>query len=121
TDRAPITRRLAGFIANMSPDQVPDDVLDYAQILAFDGIGALVSATHPAVTSAAGMGDFVEAHGAAGPATLIGRGRKIDVVNAVFANGTLGYASDFEPHHPEAILHPMAVVIPTALAMSELR
>ena len=38
---------------------------------------------------------------------------------AALANGTMGYACDVEPHHPEAILHPIAVMIPTALAMAE--
>jgi 2-methylcitrate dehydratase PrpD len=41
------------------------------------------------------------------------------VVSAVLANGTLGYAADFEPHHPEAILHPVAITLPTSLAMAE--
>jgi len=31
----------------------------------------------------------------------------------------MGYACDVEPHHPEAILHPIAIMIPTALAMAE--
>ena len=38
---------------------------------------------------------------------------------AALANGTMGYACDFEPHHPEAILHPIAVMVPTALAVGE--
>jgi 2-methylcitrate dehydratase PrpD len=38
---------------------------------------------------------------------------------AALANGTMGYACDVEPHHPEAILHPIAIMIPTALAMAE--
>lgn len=118
---APVTDRLARFIARMSADRVPAEVVDYARLIIFDGIGTLVSATHPNVTAAAGMGAFAEAHGGAGAATLVGRERKVDVVSAVLANGTLGYASDFEPHHPEAILHPVAVMVPTALAMAETR
>jgi 2-methylcitrate dehydratase PrpD len=120
TDRAPITRRLAAFVAGMSRQPLPDDVAAYTRLLVYDGIGTLVSATHPSVTASAGIGDFALTHGGSGPATLVGRSAKVDVVNAVLANGTLGYASDFEPHHPEAILHPIAVMIPTALAMSEL-
>ena len=87
--------------------------------MAFDTIGVLAAASHPSVTSASRIGAFAEAHGGAGPATLVGRSRKVDVVSAVLANGTLGYAIDFEPHHPEAILHPAAVVVPVALALSE--
>ena len=46
---------------------------------------------------------------------------KTDVVTAALANGTRGYAIDMEPHHPEAILHPIAVMLPTALALGEAR
>ncbi|WP_373088406.1 MmgE/PrpD family protein [Sneathiella sp.] len=119
TSVAPITRRIAKFISELNTDLLPADLIDYAKLLAFDGIGVLASATHYSVTASSGMGSFAKTHGGAGVATLIGQGVKVDVVNAVFANGTLGYASDFEPHHPEAILHPIAVMIPTALALCE--
>jgi len=120
TERGAITRRLAAFIAGAKHEGLPDNVASYSKLLIFDGVGTLASATHPSVTASAGIGDFALAHGGAGPATLVGRNTKVDVVNAVLANGTLGYASDFEPHHPEAILHPIAVMIPTSLAISEL-
>ncbi|WP_209424497.1 MmgE/PrpD family protein [Pararhodobacter sp. SW119] len=119
SDRAPITRRLAAFISGFGPHSLPEEVMAYTRTLATDGIGVLCAATHPSVTAAQGIGDFAEEFAGAGRATLIGRGRKVDPVNAVLANGTLGYAADFEPHHPEAILHPIAVMIPTALALSE--
>ena len=120
TDRGPVTRQVAAFIAGMRHEQLPDAVAAYSRLLIYDGIGTLASATHPSVTASAGIGDFALKHGGKGPATLVGRQAKVDVVNAVLANGTLGYASDFEPHHPEAILHPIAVMIPTSLAMCEL-
>lgn len=120
TDRGPITRRLAEFITGTKHRGLPDAVAAYSKLLIYDGIGTLASATHPSVTASAGIGDFALAHGGTGPATLVGRAAKVDVINAVLANGTLGYASDFEPHHPEAILHPVAVMIPTSLAIGEL-
>ena len=120
TERNPITRELAAFIAGAKRNGLPEPVAGYARLLVFDGIGTLVSATHPSVTASAGIGAFALEHGGNGPATLIGRAAKVDVVSAALANGTLGYASDFEPHHPEAILHPIAVMIPTALALGEL-
>lgn len=118
-DRAPITTKLAAFIADYAPDRLPADVMAYTRVLARDGIGALFAAIHPSVTASQGIGDFVETIAGPGKATLIGRGRSVDPVSAALANGTLGYAADFEPHHPEAILHPVAVMVPTALAVSE--
>ncbi len=98
---------------------LPEPVLAYARTLVFDGIGTLAAATHPLVTSSAGIGRFAVAHGGDGPATLIGQGRKTDVVTAALANGTRGYAVDMEPHHPEAILHPVAAMVPVALALCQ--
>ncbi|MCY4139521.1 MAG: MmgE/PrpD family protein [Rhodobacteraceae bacterium] len=115
----PVTGSLAALIASLASYRVPVDVRDYARIVVFDTIGVLAAASHPSVTSASRIGVFAETHGGAGPATLVGRNRKVDVVSAVLANGTLGYAIDFEPHHPEAVLHPAAVVVPVALALSE--
>ena len=117
--RGPVTDSLASLAAGFTCDRVPVDVRDYARRVVFDTIGVLAAASHPSVTSASRIGAFAETHGGAGPATLVGRNRKVDVVSAVLANGTLGYALDFEPHHPEAILHPAAVVVPVALALSE--
>ncbi|MBL4767801.1 MAG: MmgE/PrpD family protein [Rhodobacteraceae bacterium] len=119
TARAPITREIAKFISELSIEQLPQNLIEYGKLLAFDGIGVLASATHSTVTASSGMGAFAKAHGGKGVATLIGQDTKVDVINAVFANGTLGYASDFEPHHPEAILHPISVMIPVALALCE--
>jgi 2-methylcitrate dehydratase PrpD len=119
SDRAPVTTQLAAFIAGFSPASLPRPVFEYTRTLAYDGIGVLYAATHPSVTASRGIGDFVEVIGGSGGATLIGRGRKVDCVSAVLANGTLGYAADYEPHHPEAILHPVAVMGPTALAIAE--
>jgi 2-methylcitrate dehydratase PrpD len=120
-ERAPITRKLAEFIAGFRPAALPLAVVDYTKLLIFDGIGTLAAATHPAVTASAGIGTFALSQGGPEVATLVGQGTKVGVVNAVLANGTLGYACDFEPHHPEAILHPIAVMIPTALALCEMQ
>ena len=117
--RAPVTQAVAEFIASQTFDALPAEVADYTGLLVFDGVGTLAAATHPLVTSSAGVGAFAAAHGGRGPATLIGQAMKTDVVTAALANGTRGYAVDMEPHHPEAILHPIAVMLPTALALSQ--
>ncbi|MGI9424780.1 MAG: MmgE/PrpD family protein, partial [Hyphomicrobiaceae bacterium] len=116
---APVTASVAEFICRYREAELPQDVAEYIGVLVFDGIGTLVAATHPKVSSSAGIGEFAALHGGDGVATLIGQAKKVDVVNAALANGTRGYAVDMEPHHPEAILHPIAVMVPTALALSE--
>ena len=119
-ERAPNTRLLAEFISGFGPKDLPGEVEEYIRVLAYDGIGVSYASLHPSVTASAGMKSFVVAQGGPPEATLFGHPGKISAVNAVFANGTLGYAADYEPHHPEAILHPIAIAVPVALAASEM-
>ena len=39
------------------------------------------------------------------------------IVNAALYNGTLGYYCDIEAHHPGAILHAPAIMVPAALKL----
>ena len=120
SERAPNTRLLAEFISGFESKDLPSDVEKYIRLLAYDGIGVSYASLHPSVTASAGMKSFAVAQGGPPEATLFGHPDGISAVNAVFANGTLGYAADYEPHHPEAILHPIAIAVPVALAASEL-
>jgi 2-methylcitrate dehydratase PrpD len=49
--RAPITQKLASFIADFQPGDLPAEVVEYTKLLVFDGIGTLAAATHPKITS----------------------------------------------------------------------
>ena len=121
SERSPATRQLARFISRFRSKDLPPEVWNYARILAFDGFGTSYASLHPSVTSSAGIRAFAISQGGPRQATLFGHPDKISPVNAVLANGTLGYAADYEPHHPEAILHPIAIALPVALAVSEMK
>ena len=120
TPDAPLTRGLAGFISATAPTSLPTAVRDRTSALVLDGMGALVAAANPEYSTGRIILDHVAAGGGTPEATLIGRSVRVPAAQAALANGTLGYACDFEPHHPEGILHPIAVILPTALAMGEL-
>ena len=62
----------------------------------------------------------MQALGGAPQSSVVGHGFKTNAVQAALANGTMGYACDIEPHHPEAILHPIAIMTPVAMALAEL-
>ena len=85
-----------------------------------DGSGALLAAANPKISTGRLIAGFVDEQGGKEVASVVGHGFKTSVVNAALANGTMGYACDVEPHHPEGVLHPVAVMTPTALAVSEL-
>ena len=116
---AKLTTALARFIGNFRAARLPAAVRARTLELVFDGSGALVSAANPRFSTGRLIAGLVASQGGKPQASIVGHGFRSSVVNAALANGTMGYASDVEPHHPEAILHPIAVMIPTALAVGE--
>ncbi len=113
----PAGRALAQFVA--STRSLPDHVDQCIQTLVTDGIGTLVAAANPDFPTGQRVVKTVTEFGGAPQSSIIGGAFKTSVVNAALANGTMGYACDLEPHHPEGILHPIAIMIPVALAVGE--
>jgi 2-methylcitrate dehydratase PrpD len=116
---APLTSALADYVAGFSPAALPDPVAARTLAVVRDGTGALIAAANPDYSTGRLIAAFVRDQGGTPEASVVGNGFKSSVVMAALANGTMGYACDVEPHHPEGILHPIAVMIPTALALGE--
>lgn len=117
---APLTEALAHFVATYTVDKVSDQVRSYATEMVLDGSGTLLAAANPKLSTGRLIGNFVADQGGKEQAWVVGHGFRTSVVGAALANGTMGYACDYEPHHPEGVLHPIAVMVPTSLAVSEL-
>ena len=115
----PRTSALAEFIARFNADALPGAVHARTIELVLDGTGCLLAAANPVFSTGALIATFVRDQGGTPEGSVVGSGFRAGCVHAALANGTMGYACDFEPHHPEAILHPIAVMIPTALALGE--
>ena len=113
---AVMTDQMAAFVAATA---VPDAVRERTLSVALDGIGALLAAANPDYSTGRLVTDFARDQGGKPEATIVGGGFKTGCVHAALANGTMGYACDVEPHHPEGILHPIAIMVPTALAVGE--
>ncbi|MEC8773870.1 MAG: MmgE/PrpD family protein [Pseudomonadota bacterium] len=114
------TKSLASFISECSIETIPVDVRNRALTMIKDGSAALLAAANPRYSTGQTIAEHVRSLGGEPQAGVVGHGFRTNAVQAALANGTMGYACDIEPHHPEAILHPIAVMIPTALALCEL-
>lgn len=114
-----MTEALAELVAGFSWDKLPADVQAMTGTLVHDGTGALIAAANPAYSTGRLIAAFVKEQGGAPVASVVGHGFKTSPVMAALANGTMGYACDVEPHHPEGILHPVAIMTPVALAVGE--
>ena len=115
-----MTKAWAGYVANFKAADVPAPVRARALQMILDGSGALLAAANPKISTGRLIAKFVGDLGGKAEASIVGHGFKTNVVNAALANGTMGYTCDVEPHHPEGVLHPIAVMTPTALAVSEM-
>lgn len=117
---APLTETLANFVATFTPGKVPENVRSYTTEMVLDGSGTLLAAANPKLSTGRLISKFVAEQGGKEQAWVVGHGFRTSVVGAALANGTMGYACDYEPHHPEGVLHPIAIMVPTALAVGEM-
>ena len=116
----PMTKAWAAYVSGFKAGDVPAPVRARALQMILDGSGALLAAANPKISTGRLIAGFVGDLGGKEEASIVGHGFKTSVVNAALANGTMGYTCDVEPHHPEGVLHPIAVMTPTALAISEM-
>jgi len=114
------TKQLSAFIADTTAASIPAEVRGRTLTMIKDGAGALLAAANPAYSTGRTIAGHVRTLGGAAQSGVVGHGFRTNAVQAALANGTMGYACDIEPHHPEAILHPIAIMTPVALAVSEL-
>ena len=115
------TTSFARYASEFSWDRLPEDVQRQARAIVLDTLGAILAASSPRYEAGAILGGFVERSGGTPEATLVGRAVKSSIVNATLFNGTLGYYCDVEAHHPGAIMHAAAIVVPSSLAVCEAR
>ncbi|MBI3516548.1 MAG: MmgE/PrpD family protein [Proteobacteria bacterium] len=114
-----MTTALADYVARFAPAALPATVRERTLTVVRDGSAALLAAANPDYSTGRLITGFARDQGGTPEASVVGNGFKTSAVMAALANGTMGYACDIEPHHPEGILHPIAVMIPTALAIGE--
>jgi len=98
---------------------IPESVRTIARGLTLDTLGAILQASSPRYPAGQIFMRYARDQGGTAESSIVGGGFKTNAVQAALVNGTLGYYCDVEPHHPGAIMHGLAIVLPTALAVGE--
>ena len=118
-NRSP-SRRLADFLAGLT-GRVEDRLLHQAGDALVDTLGCMIQGAAQPWSQAAIA--HALATGGGGSATVIGAGNSpgshTTLAMAAFANGSSAHAFELDDVHEEAISHPGAVVVPTAMALAE--
>jgi len=114
-----LVESVVGFAKEISFNDIPEDVIQHAKLVLLDTLGAVLAASHPKYSAGRILTEIIEDLGGVEESTIVGKGFKSSCINAALVNGTLGYYCDIEAHHPEAVVHPAATIVPTCLAIGE--
>ena len=118
TGNSSTTQTLARYVVNAKYGDIPPGVRHEAKRALLNWLGcAIGTARHETIERAlAAIAPFAGAPQAA----LLGRGERLDILNAAFLNGVSSHVLDFDDTHEKA-LHPSAPVYPALLALGEWR
>lgn len=112
-------KQIVAFTKNLKLADLPQSVVTQTKLVLLDTVGAMLAASNTKYQAGGILTEFVEKLGGTPESTVIGRGFKTSCINAAIVNGTFGYYCDIEAHHPEAVVHPAATMVPTCLAVAE--
>ena len=113
----PITGELARFIATSRWDDIPHEVRHEAKRSLLNFFAVALSACHdPTIEKAAYT---FRRFSAGADATVIGRAKRTDILNAAALNAMSANVFDFDDTHVPTIIHPTAPVAPAIFALAE--
>jgi 2-methylcitrate dehydratase PrpD len=114
-----IADRLAEFCLTLPSGSLPPDVVRQATLSTLDYFGVLLAAG--ANPPAQIVAEYVRSLGGPPQATVAGTPDKAPFQLAALANGARGHSIELDDHeaHSRSKVHPGAIVMPTALALSE--
>jgi 2-methylcitrate dehydratase PrpD len=114
---SPLTRHLAGYIADALRRDLPADVVAKTKLHVLDTIAAMLSGARlkPGERATA----YVERLGGHAEATVVGTQIVTSAVNAALANGMAAHADETDDSHLGGLFHPGCGIVPAALAVAE--
>ena len=112
-----VTDQLARYVLSAGPDDLPANVQREAKRSLLNILGCVIGGARHATVDMAdeALADMT----GPGQATLLGRGRKSDVLHATLLNCIASSVYGYDDTHAEAIVHPSGPVFAAALALSE--
>lgn len=111
---------LAKYIATAHGEAIPEDVRARALLHVLDTIAAILSGSEmPAGVAAKRWLDTCEPEFGGGRCTVIGHGRRADLLSAALVNGMAAHGDETDDSHADTLSHPGCGIVPAALAVGE--
>ena len=119
TDRDDLSHELARFAADARYAALPADAIEAAKKSLLDTLGVILAASgmEPAVKP---LINLVQDEAGKEQCTILGFGGRVPASRAALANGALAHCLDFDDQTPWGA-HPDSSVIPTVIALAELK
>jgi len=114
-----ITDKLAHFIANITYNQLPKDIIDTAKKALIDFLAVSIAGFNKGPLCKILL-DYLIKAGGSQESIVLGFDKKIPSFNAALMNGVSGHTLDLDDGHRIARGHPGVTVIPAALALTEI-
>lgn len=114
-----VTRKLARYVIESRYAGIPETVRHEAARSFLNWVGCAVGASrHETVENA-----LAALSGFSGPpqATVLGRGERLDIMQAALMNGITSHTFDFDDTHLKTVIHPSGPVASAILALAEHR
>jgi len=112
-----MTRRLAAFIVQTDPSDIPASVYEHAKVAFMDWLGVtLAGKDEPLVDK---LLDYADTLGGKEQATVLGRGHERSVCQAALINGAASHALDFDDTISAYIGHPTVTLLPGLLSLGQ--
>lgn len=110
------TQKIIDFICDTQYEDIPPAAIENAKGRILDSIGVTIKGGEESV--GVEVKKFVDLYGGAPTCTVVNAGKKTDVLNATFANGTMSHAIDFDDHY--VLSHPSIGPFPAMLSVGEM-
>ena len=115
-----ISRMLVEHARAVSHDALPEEARDRARYFLLDHLGVALRAVEAA--SSRVLHNFARKRAPKeGPCTIIGSDMRTDAPHAALVNGGVSHATEMDDVTTRSSLHPGVSVMPTALAVAEMR
>jgi len=112
-----ITYRLVKHVRQQTYERLSKAAVESTKIFILDSLGVALSGTR--VPMVRELETVAAEWGSGNAARIWGSGRRVPAATAAFINGYQIHNQEWDCVHEPAVVHPMAVVLPTLLAWSE--
>jgi 2-methylcitrate dehydratase PrpD len=112
------TRAIASYAGAFGVSDLTPDLVSRAKEIILDTVGAILLGSRPHYASVRILTDLAAGRSSADGSTVFGRDFKSHFLDALLANGTMGYAADAEGAGASR-MHAAAVFVPTVLTTGE--